>query len=216
MNGETNSPPLPGRFLSPEFFLRHPAETAPDLLGKIFVRVEKKKIMAVRIVETEAYAQDDPASHSYRGKSARNQAMFQKGGCLYVYLIYGMYHCLNIVTEEEGRGSAVLIRAGEPLLGQETMRRNRYPGSAEIPAKTTLLCSGPGRLASALGLTRKDDGLILNRRNVFLLDDGFTVPPANRARSERIGISAGKDKRWRWYIKDNPWVSRGKPITSKK
>jgi DNA-3-methyladenine glycosylase len=205
MNAEI-IPPLPGRPLPPEFFLRHPAEAAPDLLGKLFVRVSGKKILALRIVETEAYAQDDPASHSYRGKSARNRSMFQKGGCLYVYMIYGMYYCLNIVTEEEGRGSAVLIRAGEPLLGQETMRRNRYPGA--VPANMPPLCSGPGRLASALGVTRKHDGLVLNRRHFFLLDDGFTAAPADRGCSARVGISAAADRRWRWYIRGSPWVSR--------
>ncbi len=115
--------------LSHGWFRREVLTVAPDLLGKLLVRrLAGGELLVGRIVETEAYREDDPASHSHRGRTARTAAMFEDGGAAYVYLIYGMHHCFNVVVDREGVGSAVLVRAVEPLYGLDSMRRYRYGG----------------------------------------------------------------------------------------
>ena len=141
------------RRLPRSFYARAAHEVAPDLLGQVLVRIFPDGARAsVRIVEVEAYGPDDPASHAFRGETPRNTVMFGPPGHLYVYFTYGMHHCMNVVT---GEGSAVLLRAAEPLEGEEEMvvRRGR-----ERPVD---LCSGPGRLTQALAVDRRDDGLDL-------------------------------------------------------
>ena len=139
----------------------------------------------VRIVETEAYlAQGDAASHSAPGPTARNRAMFRAPGHAYVYLIYGLHHCLNVVTAPEGVGEAVLLRAAEPLAGLDTLRAHRGPHVTERD-----LCRGPGRLCQALGLTRAHDGRDLSHGDLRL-----EPPPRGEARPEllvgpRVGIT---------------------------
>lgn len=144
-----------------------------------------------RIVETEAYTADDPASHSFGGRTARNAVMFGPAGHLYVYLSYGIHRCANIVTGASGEGQAVLIRAVEPLDGIELMmlRRRREP-----------LADGPGKLCQALGITLDDDGVDLTRSpRIRLLDDG-TPPPAEPITGPRIGITRAVDAPWRFRL----------------
>lgn len=145
-----------------------------------------------RIVEVEAYTSDDPASHSTRGMTRRNATMFGPPGHLYVYLIYGMYHCANVVTGHDGDGQAILVRAIDPLEGHARMRRRRGSGRG--------IADGPGKLCQALDLDRRHDGLDLcdPRGRVRLVDLGID-PPANPACGPRIGITAGLDRAWRWW-----------------
>src|SRR6478752_6935252 len=134
--------------LTPDFYARNPVAVAQDLVGATLL-VDG---VGGPIVETEAYAHDDPASHSFRGRTPRNAAMFGPPGRAYVYLVYGMHWCFNVVSAPEGAGQAVLVRALEPLEGLELMRRRRSRTDERE------LCRGPGRLTQALGITRAHDG----------------------------------------------------------
>ena len=154
-----------------------------------------------RIVEVEAYAADDPASHSYRGPTPRTAVMFGPPGHLYVYRSYGLHWCANIVCEKAGRGAAVLLRALEPTDGLDEMRARR--GLADV----RLLCAGPGRLTQALGLTREHDGADLTQPPFAL------VPPAAAAtveRTPRIGITKAVEKPWRYVEAGSSWSSRAR------
>lgn len=160
----------------------------------------------VRIAETEAYDQSDPASHSFRGVTPRNQVMFGHPGHLYVYLIYGMHFCMNVVTDDHGTGSAVLLRAAEPLVGIAAMEANR---SSRRPVSGRTLLSGPARLCQALGVDRSMDGLDLSTSDVIWIEQG--QPPAKIVTTPRIGISRGADARWRFFGEADPWVSSARP-----
>lgn len=153
-----------------------------------------------RIVEAEAYTQDDPASHSFRGPRGRNLPMFLPAGHLYVYRSYGVHWCANLVTGAEGSGEAVLIRALEPLEGVPIMRRRRGPG---IPLHA--LCRGPGNAAKALGLSGRDSGLKLGSRVRLLPGD----PPAKIQRSKRVGVTSN-GVLWRFFDADSQFVSRSR------
>jgi DNA-3-methyladenine glycosylase len=186
------------------FYARSTLTVAPQLLGKILVRSTSNGRMTGRIVEVEAYrGADDPASHSYRGKTRRNSVMFGEPGIAYVYFTYGNHHCLNFVTEKEGIPAAVLIRAVEPLEGIEAMKTNRGVD------KLTALASGPGKLTKAFQITRAENGC-----NLTDSEAGLTVhEPREKKRFEiiqtaRIGIRVALDKSWRFYIQGNPHVSK--------
>jgi DNA-3-methyladenine glycosylase len=158
-----------------------------------------------RIVEVEAYlGKTDPASHTYRGKTKRNEVMFNEGGYLYVYFTYGMHYCCNVVTEAGGIGHAVLIRALEPISGTDKMRKNRGL-SASDPDK--LLTNGPAKLCQALGIDKKDNGTDLLGDEIFICDDKAHTKFAI-ASSPRIGISSAADKKWRYFIKENSFISK--------
>jgi DNA-3-methyladenine glycosylase len=168
--------------------------------------------LAGRIVEVEAYLGHlDPGSHAYRGPTVRNATMFGPPGHLYVYFTYGMHFCANVVcgppAVEARQGppdvaGAVLLRALAPLRGLEGMRARR-PG-----ARTDRqLCSGPARLAQALGLDRRHDGADLLAGPLRLVDDGVP-PPAEHVVSRRVGLTAGAEHPWRWYVPGDPNVSR--------
>ncbi len=200
------------------FYLRPTVQVAQNLLGMIMVRRWRTETLKGRIVETEAYlGEQDPASHAYRGMTTRNEVMFGIGGHLYVYFTYGMHYCCNVVTEEEGIGHAVLIRALEPLDGLRTMARNRnvaLPGgtSADFPLRVlTQLCSGPGKLCQALNITRKENGIDLCGSEIWIGDDHSDLPRSSIVTSTRVGITGGTTHEWRFFIKDNPFVSKGKP-----
>jgi DNA-3-methyladenine glycosylase len=195
-----------GRPLPRSFFARPSPEVAPDLLGRVLVRrLSSGTVLAVRLVETEAYQEDDPASHSYRGRTTRTGVMFGPPGHLYVYFTYGMHFCMNVVTGQEGEGSAVLLRAAEPLEGLATMRARR---GVEDPR---LLCSGPARLCEALGVDRSDDGADLVRGPGLRLLAGGPVPSGRVEVTTRVGIRHAIERRWRFLERDDPFVSRGRP-----
>lgn len=197
-----------GRRLPRSFFARPSTVVAPDLLGRVLVReLTDRTRLAARLVEVEAYQERDPASHSFRGRTPRNEVMFGRPGHLYVYFTYGMHHCSNVVTGREGEGSAVLIRAAEPLEGLEVMARNRGVDAVR------LLCSGPARLAQAFAIGKPDNGVDLVRDRGLHLLSGAPVPARDVARSARVGVNAGTGRRWRYFVRDSPFVSPGRPAT---
>jgi DNA-3-methyladenine glycosylase len=162
--------------------------------------------VCARLVEVEAYAGgEDPGSHAFRGPTARNLTMFGRAGHLYVYFTYGMHFCANAVCSDVGVATAVLLRAAAPLEGRDAMRDRR----GRAATRDRDLLSGPGKLCQALGLTRDDDGADLVARDgrVAIVDDG-TPPPAVPGVSLRIGLSAGADLPWRWYVPGDPTLSR--------
>jgi DNA-3-methyladenine glycosylase len=182
---------------TPEELARPTLDLAPALLDSLLVRVTPQGTMIGRIVETEAYlADDDPACHAHRGPTPRNQAMFGPPGRAYVYRIYGIHWCVNVVTEAEGRGCAVLIRALEPMAGQDQMVANR---------KNPELTNGPGRLCQALAIDGSLDHTDLTRTGPLYLLKG--KPPADVVATPRIGITKAADRPWRFYERGNRWVS---------
>ncbi len=188
------------------FYTRSSLSAAKDLLGKILVRKIDKTILSGKIVEVEAYrGAKDPASHAYRGKTKRNEAMFGAGGFLYVYFTYGMHFCANVVTGKKDVGEAVLIRAIEPLEGVKTMGKNR--GFAKNRMNEVNLTNGPAKLCQAFGIGRKDNRTDLLGNNIFLIE-GKSIPKSSIGASPRIGISRGKEKKWRFFVKGNTWVSK--------
>lgn len=179
-----------------------PAEVAaPRLLGCELTRQIDGAELRGRIVETEAYSQDDVASHSYRGETPRTKVMFGPPGFLYVYFTYGMHYCCNVVTGEAGHGSAVLIRALEPLSGLDIMSQNRRGQSGER------LANGPAKLCQAFGVDKTLNGHDLHESPLRLI----VQPPIDQQQiiqTTRVGISRAQDVPWRFYVKDNPYVSR--------
>lgn len=161
---------------------------APQLLNKVIWSGP----VAGRIVEVEAYRPDDPASHTFRGRTARNGSMFGVGGTLYVYLSYGLHHCLNVVTGPAGAGQAVLIRAVTPLRGLDIVAQRRQ---GRPPREWA---NGPGKVAAALGLDLRHDGVDLCTDDTNGIGDDGTVPPEVPVVSPRIGISVGTDRLWRF------------------
>ena len=191
---------------SREWYRRPTLDVARGLLGAVFVRYLPEATLTGRIVEVEAYhGPTDEASHAFRGRTPRNEAMFHAGGCLYVYFTYGMHYCMNVVTETAGTGAAVLIRAIEPLGGVDLMRRNRGDRIAFHD-----LTNGPAKCCKAFGVGRAQDGASLLGPE-FLILPGESVPDQHVVRSARIGIRRSADLPWRISIKGNPFVSRPKP-----
>ena len=190
--------------LSREFFARLPAEVAPQLLGKLIASRDGR---IARLVEVEAYAQDDPAAHTYRGKTARNESMFGPAGHLYVYFSYGIHWCANLVCGEAGFGAGVLLRAAEPVAGIELMRAARGKEPLEQ------LCSGPGRLAQAFGIDRSFDGTdVTGSGLITVLDDGMR--PKNIVVCPRIGLSKNADAPLRFLVDSSRHVSKRAPRQS--
>ncbi len=194
--------------LPASFYERPAPDVAPDLLGKLLVRSDGPAL-AGRIVEVEAYSGDgDPAAHSRSGPTARNAAMFGPPGTLYVYRIYGLHWCANAVCAPPGTGDAVLLRALEPLCGYDVLAANRSSGGRRIQCVD--LCSGPAKLTQAFGIDAGHDRSDLTAPTGLSIRDGDWVPPDITA-TQRIGISRGTDRPWRWYVTGNPHVSRGRP-----
>jgi DNA-3-methyladenine glycosylase len=188
----------------PVTFFRHPAEVvAAELIGKVVVSTVGGLLTAGRIVETEAYlGYDDPASHGYRHRrNARNAALFGPPGIWYVYLSYGMHWCANLVCQRAGLASAVLLRALEPLEGLDVMRERR----GDLPDRQ--LCSGPGRLCQALGITRDLDGAAMSEGPVVVLRGDRLAEGAISA-TPRIGITKAADWPLRFHLTGSPWTSR--------
>lgn len=191
--------------LPPEFYARPTIEVARALIGKMLVRQEGRSIVAGRIVETEAYrGEEDLACHASKGRTARTEVMYGPPGRAYVYLIYGMYCCLNVVTEAEGFPAAVLIRAIEPISGIRRMKQNRGRALADVDVG-----SGPGKLCQAMGVDRRLNAVSFSGPGLRLEDRGFEAGPI--VSSPRIGVDyAGpwRDKPWRFFIEGDPHVSR--------
>lgn len=189
---------------------RSAVTVAPQLLGCRLVVIDAQgNRTGGIIVETEAYMSSDEASHSFRGISKRTAPMFGPAGHLYVYFIYGMHVCANIVVGREGDGQAVLIRALEPTIGLEHMSKRRFGGlitDEEVSKKYVQLTNGPGKLCQALGITLADNNAVLNRGRL-LLQPGKS-PEAIIVQTTRIGITKAIEKPWRWYIQGNQWVSK--------
>lgn len=182
------------------FYRRDSPIVAPELLNKILVCGER----AGRIVEVEAYAgAADAASHGYRGRTRRNATMFGEAGRLYVYFTYGMHWCANVVCGKEGEAGATLLRALSPLNGLDGMRAVRPAARRDRD-----LCSGPGKLCQALGISGVHDGadVVSGAQGVRILDDG-TLPPEKPGQGTRIGISAANEVPWRWWVPDDLNVS---------
>ncbi len=188
----------------PVAFFRRPAEVvARDLLGMVVVSTAGDELTTARIVETEAYlGHDDPASHGYlHRRNARNQALFGPPGSWYVYLSYGMHWCANLVCQRPGLASAILLRALEPLAGIDIMRRRRGRVSDRE------LCSGPGKLTQALGITRDLDASRMLRSDVLVRRPGSIAAVAVTA-TPRIGITKAADWPLRFCLAGSPWTSR--------
>jgi len=192
------------------FYLRSTPRVAKDLLGKFLVRHIGRQVLIVRIVETEAYGHNDPASHAFWGLTKRNEVMFSEGGHLYVYFTYGMHYCANVVTGRLGKGEAVLLRAVQPIEGIDLMVRNRRGFMHRRNRKTDFLpdlTNGPAKVCKALKIQRRENGIDLLGNEVYLLN-APKLRPSAIATSTRIGIRVGEKTLWRFFIKGNEWVSR--------
>ncbi len=187
--------------LSRSFYSRPTLEVAPDLLGKYITFRSPHGTLSARLVEVEAYiGQGDPACHAARGRTERNFVMFGPPGFSYVYFIYGMYYCLNFVTEPEGRPAAVLLRAAEPKDGFDNVNTH-----AAVPKMHTVL-NGPGKFCRAFGLTREHNNIDLTGDTLYLEDRNEDVPHV--VQTERVGIRVGTKHPWRFYDGDSRSVSK--------
>jgi DNA-3-methyladenine glycosylase len=206
---------LPGRLLTRAFFQAPPEVVAPRLLGKVLTHISPLGILAGRIVEAEAYlgphnSPPDPAAHSYRGPTPRNQVLFGPAGHAYVYAIYGRYFCMNVSCEPEGRAGCVLLRALLPMAGELQMARNRNlaPGGLLPDKLARQLTSGPSRLCQALGLTRQQHNgldLLSAASPLQIRDDGYAVSEVMA--TARIGVHEAADWPLRFVVPGNHCVS---------
>lgn len=177
--------------ISQDFFNRDTLTVAKELLGCVLVKKnEDGFFQAGRIVETEAYKENDPACHAYRGRTKRSVTLFDEPGLTYVYFTYGMYHCMNIVTEPFDTAGAVLIRALEPLENLDNT-------------------NGPGKLCREMFITREHNKLpVYDKDSLLTVYKGAKVKNKDIVQTTRIGLSSAQDYPWRFYIKDNKWVSK--------
>ena len=201
--------------LSREFFERSALIVAKEIIGKVLVRKVNGKILKGKIVESEAYIGDiDKACHAYGGRrTPRIEPLYGKSGIAYVYFIYGMYHCFNIITEKEGKAEGVLIRAIEPIQGIEEMSQNRYKDKYENlnNYKRKNLTNGPSKLAIAFGITKEDSWNDMIENEKFYIEDNNENEQIYIIEDKRIGIDyaeEAKDFLWRFYEKNNPYVSK--------
>ena len=187
--------------LTHRFFARPTLAVAADLLGRTLLVVKRGRPCGGLIVEAEAYiGEEDPACHAHRGLTPRNQVMYGPPGHAYVYFTYGNHWMLNFVTEREGIPAAVLIRALEPMVGVAQMCRRRGREDTDVN-----LTNGPGKLTAALGITGEDNGIALTGGRMSV---GGQPPNGKRVlTSGRVGINAGNERPWRFYLEGNPWVS---------
>lgn len=198
--------------LSPSFYARDTVTVARDLLGTVMIHETPEGPAAGRIVETEAYLRDDAACHASRGMTPRTKVMFGPPGRAYIYLIYGMYHCFNVITAPRGIGEAVLIRALEPLTGLPLMASRRGKAAPRD------LCSGPGKLVMALGIAMSQNGADLRRGPLRILPAASApwegagpsgrVPSRNIKVTTRVGITLDAHLPLRFYLEGNPFISR--------
>ena len=199
---------------------RDSLEVAPALLGAVIAVTDPHGHVAIRLTEVEAYrGEEDPGSHAFRGRTARNASMFEAGGCIYVYFTYGMHHCLNIVTGPAGLSRAVLLRGGEVVDGIELARARRPAARVDRD-----LARGPARLCAALGLDRSDDGALLGgpgSRISLTLPEPQRAPDAERIRrGPRTGLAGpggdGEAFPWRFWLDGEPTVSTYRPAVTRR
>ena len=199
---------------------RDSLEVAPALLGAVIAVTDPYGHVAIRLTEVEAYrGEEDPGSHAFRGRTARNASMFEAGGCIYVYFTYGMHHCLNIVTGPAGLSRAVLLRGGEVVDGIELARARRPAARVDRD-----LARGPARLCAALGLDRSDDGTLLGgpgSRISLTLPEAQRAPDAERIRrGPRTGVAGpggdGEAFPWRFWLDGEPTVSTYRPAVTRR
>jgi DNA-3-methyladenine glycosylase len=196
------------KILPRKFYTREVKAVAKDLLGKILVNKNGNSILAGKIVEVEAYdGKIDQAAHTFIGKTKRNEIMFNEGGYFYVYFSYGAHYCCNVVTGKKGHGTAVLIRAIEPVNGVKKMIKNRYGRDLLNERERFNLTSGPGKVCQAMGINKSHYGADLTNSSIFILDSQ-KVRKDMIVVTKRIGIKKSVELPWRYYIKDNPYVSR--------
>lgn len=187
--------------LTKQFLSKPTLEIAKSLLGCYLIHDSPMGKTVGKIVETEAYLHDDPASHTFMGQTSRNAVMFGPPGKAYIYFTYGMYYCFNVVTNKEGIGEGVLIRALEPIKGINLMKERRRLNKKE------LLCNGPAKLVIAMGITKYHNGTDLKKGKLRI-----AIPDTKESReivqTKRIGISKGISLPHRFYIRNSPFVSR--------
>ena len=208
LSGGQELPPLPR-----DFYDRDPRRVSRDLLGKLLVRRNGRQLLIARIVEVEAYlGENDPAAHSFAGRTARNAVLWGPPGLSYVYFIYGNHYLFNVSCLADGLAGGVLFRALEPLAGIKDMARARGLVAASV-ADLRRLTSGPGRLAEAFGITRERDNgkdLTSSRSDLWIADDGSRPPKAKI--TPRIGITRAAERRLRYIIPGNAYVSGRKTL----
>lgn len=189
--------------LARAFYERDTVRVARELLGTILVRTNGHTVLRGVIVETEAYrGEGDPASHAYRGPTKRNAVMFGPAGHAYVYFTYGMHYCLNVTTEPTGNPGAVLIRAAQPTSAIEQMKKRRRTDQLRD------LANGPAKLTQAFAVSRSLNGHDLTLGKKLFIVKGDSVEPLDIASTSRIGIRVGLEKPWRFFIRENPFVSK--------
>lgn len=188
------------KILKRAFYQRHPAVVARELIGKIVVRRLNGMTLSGRIVETEAYSSDDPASHAYHGRTESNRALFGEPGHAYIYFAYGMHFCLNVVARRRKPAGGVLIRALEPLEGIDLMKKRRNSDGLRN------LMSGPGRITQALKIDKTLYGADLTRRGALFIADAEDSR-VQTVRTPRIGTRSAREKLWRFVVKGKRYVS---------
>ena len=196
--------------LTKDFYTRNVLIVAREVLGKIFVFDEKQngKKLSAKIVEVEAYdGKIDEAAHTFNGKTERNKIMFEDGGYLYVYFTYGKHFCANIVTGKKDHGTAVLLRGMEPINGIETFSINRFNKKNISNLEKINLLNGPAKICQAFGISRKHYAVNLLSDEIYLLD-APKILKNKIVQTKRIGIKKSIGLPWRFYIIDNPCVSR--------
>lgn len=190
------------------FYTKDLLTVAKELLGKVLVKVEGDKMFSGRIVEVEAYdGSTDQAAHTYIGKTKRNEVMFNEGGYLYVYLSYGVHYCCNVVTGIEGSGTAILIRGVEPMLGVNRMIKNRFSKKILSEKELYQLTNGPGKVCKSFGINKNHSGIDLTGDRIYL-EDSMLKKNEEICVSKRIGITKSVHLPWRYFIKNNPYLSR--------
>ncbi len=191
---------------SRRFFERDAHIVARELLGGILHHKVNGVMISGRIIETEAYDQNEAACHGYRGITERTAPLFGLAGFSYVYFTYGMHYCFNVVTGKEGHGAAVLVRALEPLEGKEEMYKRRAKAESDRD-----LLSGPAKLCQALGIDKTQNKIDLLESDTLYLSKGTIHQSETVAVTARIGITQARELPWRFFIEGNHFVSRGKP-----
>lgn len=192
------------------FFERNVLTVAEELLGKIFIYEDKNLDvnLSAKIVEVEAYnGKIDEASHSFKGITKRNEIMFNSGGFLYVYFTYGIHYCANIVTGKKGEGSAVLLRAMEPISGVEIFNKRRFNSEIVDKLKNNNLLNGPGKICQAFNINKNHNGLDITKNPIYILDKP-KLSKDEIVQTKRIGIKKSVELPWRFYIKNSSYISK--------